>query len=520
MNSRNTNNISQVLTFAFTVTVLLSLVGCKTVDNQNKNVMKQPIFEAIVDNFGAVGNGKTDDTQAFQNLIDQHQSIKLVLSYGKKYVLKDLYIADKKRIIFDGNGAKITIAANDQANNLIFIEACEYIKLNDLEIDGNSDLNSTVSDFALRINAPNHNTKNVILDNVVIRKTSYGGVTIHNISKTARYQRDFSSGVEKITINKCKFVDFGTRMALQVRGSHKYVEMTNCFAANYEPIRSGAIIGFSAEVSIPHDMMEKVIVKNLRIEEATSKALFFQQIKEVYVDGFHCLRAGVHNVKDLKNMENLTIVKLDDLGFGSHAILKNFVMEETAKDLKGSAFLAIEQTQNSKFGHTSNVILDGFKTDKRIRLAASGRNILKNGVFTDEWLTVVSKNNQIQNVQFLGKQSNIRIQRDSNLVRDCSFQHKGISFFRNVNSSQIVDCELLDGSKSRCLVVIETHKQGEYTKIKMEKCKVPQNSYLVRVAGGPNNSEGVIIETDKKKEELKLHPHIKARGTFVDIDKN
>lgn len=65
-----------------------------------------------VKSHGAIGDGTTDDTIAIQAALDAGNGARVQLERGKNYLVKNLKINNKDGLIFDGNGAKLTLTGN------------------------------------------------------------------------------------------------------------------------------------------------------------------------------------------------------------------------------------------------------------------------------------------------------------------------------------------------------------------------------------------------------------------------
>lgn len=65
----------------------------------------------LVDNYGAVGDGNADDTQAIQKAIDENPNARVMLTQGKTYNISQTIKANRN-IVFDGQMASINLIAN------------------------------------------------------------------------------------------------------------------------------------------------------------------------------------------------------------------------------------------------------------------------------------------------------------------------------------------------------------------------------------------------------------------------
>ncbi len=94
-----------------------------------------------VDNYGAKGDGKTDDTNAIQNAINAASNDKIIFGRNKVYIVNSLYLEKKAGIVIEGNNAtlkrKIQAEYTTYTNaGIICIFGSKNIIIKNLNFDG------------------------------------------------------------------------------------------------------------------------------------------------------------------------------------------------------------------------------------------------------------------------------------------------------------------------------------------------------------------------------------------------
>jgi len=177
-------------------------------DGSNKDV---PSVYNVRD-FGATGNGSTDDSSAIQNTIDEA----LKDSKGILYFPPGVYIIGSTPKITDslmviGSSSSSVLKAKASTNvNCLQITQADNVTICDLEIDGQRDTQSGNIEYTTRIGIYVNNCKNVSIKNCYIHDTFGSGILIddstdiivdsnrlHNSSDNLIFLRPWSSGTNK-----------------------------------------------------------------------------------------------------------------------------------------------------------------------------------------------------------------------------------------------------------------------------------------------------------------------------------
>lgn len=177
-------------------------------DGTNKNV--QSVYN--VKDFGATGDGTTDDSSFIQKAIDQAQ----VDSNGILYFPPGVYIIGitpnvTNSLSIIGSGSSSVLKAKASTNvNCLRITQASHVTIRDLEIDGQRDTQSGEISYIVRIGIYVNNCDDVRIENCYIHDTFGSGILVddstntiinanrlHNASDNLIFLRPWSAGTNK-----------------------------------------------------------------------------------------------------------------------------------------------------------------------------------------------------------------------------------------------------------------------------------------------------------------------------------
>jgi len=231
--------------FIFPLLFCVLMIACKS----SKVVPIDEIVELRPEDFGAKGNGKKNDTEAFLRMLSKRTHLTVILGSGKTYIIEEIVIDKKEQIKIVGNGSVLKLARGSTANSLLTVVDPGELDISNLTFEGNYHEGRLLKDL-LSVFTPNFATKTVKLDSLVFRNSTAGGVRIHNIYPDYK-SPNFRSGAEEVLITNCIATNTGTEPCFYIRGSHKSVKLINCIGEDplsRQKRHGGAIFGISAEV--------------------------------------------------------------------------------------------------------------------------------------------------------------------------------------------------------------------------------------------------------------------------------
>lgn len=147
-------------------------------------------------NFGATGNGITDDTKAIQSALNNN---KIIYFPKGTYLVSSLIIGDNKKILTDGYSVILKQDNHSIGKQIIRIEGSN-VSLAPLTCIGNISTDSSEFNIAIFVVPPfNHNTQNVIIKGLIAKDIRGDGICVGNSGGT--YPENVT--IENITIENC-----------------------------------------------------------------------------------------------------------------------------------------------------------------------------------------------------------------------------------------------------------------------------------------------------------------------------
>ena len=346
---------------------------------------------------------KTDCSVDLQHLIDSNES--MVLDFGEQlnYSFRNVIIDNKGSILLKGNGSELKLAgdnANDARPSRLFqvvdpdslnIEDGIIFNGNYLQVSGNQYLIEIVTTDLSK-------NKKIHIGAIKLQDATSGGIIVKNVREKAYYKStgskiNFKSGAKNIIFDGGAYTNFGAGSAIQIRGSHKKVHIKNIFGS--DPLgRSQKVIGVSAEVTIEDDLVGDVVIENCKTRYTSKASVFVQKTKEVSISNIEAEYAGTDTSG---NINDLTIIKIDDLGIDNNCTIDNCVATNSA-DKKSNTFISLERSRG--IGYTSGVKITNCKGDLDIRLAADGNHEVKDTEL-EGFILMQSGGNTVENVKIL-----------------------------------------------------------------------------------------------------------------------
>lgn len=188
-----------------------------------------------VKDFGAVGDGSTDDTAAIQNAVNSGLPVYFPRSSGC-YVTDKITIASNNRTIF-GDGAQLCMSPLS-LNPMFDLGTSSNVEIYGLRLTGNRATQTSVSSGSNAISSSSGSSQIRIHDNYIDQWTKHGisldGVTDANVSRnyvTGSY-RGAGILISATTISTRVIVDSNTIYNVQLAGIHSFVGVNDFVVSN------------------------------------------------------------------------------------------------------------------------------------------------------------------------------------------------------------------------------------------------------------------------------------------------
>ena len=199
-------------------------VGSGTGTAKYSRTVQTKLQETVsVGDFGAVGDGITDDTTAIQAALNVGGSI--YLPKGTYLVTSRLTISNSTTLFGAGMGVsviKVKSTFSDPSNFVIYVASTSNLKFDSLTVDGNLPANNGQDHLLITLGYGTDTASNVLFTNVEIKNASYTGVYLaHNASN--------------VNFEACRFYYNGSSGGGNGNGTGMYLEeaknvnFTNCF---------------------------------------------------------------------------------------------------------------------------------------------------------------------------------------------------------------------------------------------------------------------------------------------------
>lgn len=443
-----------------------------------------------------------DQSAEFELLLNRSKDIIIVLDQEATYLLSDIHVNNNKNIQIIGNNSIIYPYKEESKAPIITCIDPKVFKIVNCTISGGHP-NKKIENYLVKLHTPNDKTSLIDISDVNFIDGDGGGLMIQNIYNKFE---GWEAGADTVIVSSCTFLNYGNHAACAIRGSHKAVFMDSCFASDPYGRQTGShVFDFTAEVDINQDCLGFVSVKNVKTEYVRLEGLFFQKIKNLQVDGFYARYTG-QDIKGNSYINNA--IKVDDLGYGNKAIIKNVMVEESGD--KAFASVAIEESPGQ--GHTSGVRLDSLDVDRLVRLGASGNHKVSNSTINNSELQFLSSNNVAQNIQFTNstlKKSVYFAQFQDNKIYNSNFFNSLIEIGPEAKQVLIENCTLITNLKATYFIAIVLNNPSKPNIITIKNCTVPPNIYGVWSGGVQNASKNIeLLISNKNRNQFLIHEHL------------
>jgi hypothetical protein len=254
-----------------------------------------------VKDFGAKGDGTTDDTVAIQNAINSIASGTIVIPNGT-FIVHDITIDSKSNISFICYGT-LKLIDNCPANQGILI----INNSNAIQLDLN--LNCNVQNNGVTLKEQSHGVKILGSTNVT------GKVIANNVCGDAVYISNSSNGISLDKLIVRNSTDAG-------RNGISIINATNIRIKHFESINVGTATmpgGFDIEPNGATDIIKNVVVDYAYIDTIGSNGFSINNSRLGTVDGFFInklvvvKRTGSDTTKYAITIKNANNVKITDL---------------------------------------------------------------------------------------------------------------------------------------------------------------------------------------------------------------
>ncbi len=450
-----------------------------------------------------------DQSQEFQTILNSKKDVFIIFEEQKTYKLSNIYSTNESAIVLIGRNSTIIPAKTESKEPIFTFINPRKIKIENLTISGNSPYNK-IKNYLVKIHTPDNKTNKIVFSNVNFIDGDKGGLMIQNILPKER-KRNWFGGADTVLILDCKFMNFGNNSGLQIRGSHKNVLVDNFYGSDsLSRLKTGAMIGVSAEVGIQEDNVGNVIIRNSKISKC-NKGLFAQKVQSITYKNILIDSMG-HKPLYYNDGRVMGVVgiKIDDLGYGNRAVLDSIFVTNTA-DLPYRIFLALEESQN--IGHTANVEVKYFESDVGIRLGASGNHRVLGGKLTNAGIDFLSEGNSVSNVSFSNFKSAVKFLHSNNKISNSKFFDSNIVVFKNIQDVKIDNCHVLKANKIKAFIVFDLNDPNNPNEVSITNSSAPENIYGIWSGGVAKQSKNLKLQIDKKSNLL-IHNYVLEKANI------
>lgn len=490
----------RIVLFSFLLSIFSSFLffSCRIRHNENENIIVG-VYRSDTILFHCK---KGDQSQELQQILNRNRDIIIKFENDKKYYFSDIVVMHNNNFTLLGNRSTIFPYKRDSNRPIFTFVDSKNIEIRDFDISGGYP-NQNVNNYLVKVHTPNNVTKKITIEGVNFFDGNGGGIMIQNIFN--RYEH-WESGADSVIVVDCKFINFGQQAACAIRGSHKNVFIESCFASDpYGRQFGGHVFDITAEVDINQDCVGNVYVKNVKTEYIRLEGLFFQKIKKLQVDGFYARYTGL-DINGNSYINNA--IKVDDLGYGNKAIIKNVIVKESGE--KAFASVSIEESPGQ--GQTSGVILDSINVDRLVRLGASGNHAISNSNIYNSELQFLSNYNVANNIKFYNDKlmkSVYFAQFKENKILNSIFFNALIEIGTEAQQVFIENCSLITNLQATYFIAIVLNNPNKPNIVSIKNCFAPENVYGIWSGGVRQASRNIELSVSNlNKNQFLIHDHL------------
>lgn len=413
--------------------------------------------------FGAIGDGVSDDTEAFRKAFATERNI---LIKNGAYLISDTLDIESDTVV-EINNAKILSTATENKKYIFNIEKKENIKL----YGDNATLEMVKPETAQQACIAIFDSKNILVDGLKLAKAGGDGVIIGgSVAKVA----------QDVIINHC-VIDNSRRNGISIIGAVDNIKIQNCVIKN----TSGTTpeLGIDIETWSPELINRNIEISNCRFENNTTGSITVFE----YTDG-----VKIHD----NYCDNIVSVKVNDAYVSTpEAIPTNIEMYNNT--FKGTVY--IYRVSDGVFAIKGNIFDDSHLTidhslslsnDETIRNTPA--KTICNNVFNN-CLTAI----------YIGNNANISI--TDNIINNCTLFLNLFGLHDSVISGNIVNGYNANAENEYCISIFGVVKNLDI------------NNNIIKQPSGKNSVAKLIRVGGGSVERLKVHHNNFEKALFEKV---
>lgn len=413
--------------------------------------------------YGAIGDGKADDTEALQNAFAVSKNI---LIENGTYLISDTIDIDSDTVLTINN-AKILSKATENKKYIFDIEGKENIKI----YGDNATLEMTKPQTVQQACIALFNAKTVLIDGVKLAKAGGDGIIIGGSA---------TNEAKDIIINNC-IIDNSRRNGISIVGGVNNIKIHNCVIKN----TSGATpqLGIDIETWTPDYINKNIEIFNCRFENnKTGSITVFE-----YTDG-----VKIHN----NYCDGIVSVKVNDsYASVSEAIPTNIEMyNNTFKDT-----VYFYRISDGVFAIKGNVF-DGSHITIEHSLSLISVEAIKNSPAKTICNNVF---NNCRTAISIGNNANVSI--TDNIINNCTLFLSLYGLHDSVISGNIVNGYNANGELDVCIDIYGVVKN------------IDINNNIIKQPSGKNSVGKLIGVRGGSVERLKIHHNNFENALFTKV---
>lgn len=441
--------------------VARALLNIENICNKTNEAVSK--FYVTPEMFGAIGDGVSDDTEAFQKTFAESKNI--VIKNGA-YLISDTIDIESDTVVSLSN-VKIVSKATENKKYIFNITGKENIKV----YGDNATLEMTKPSTAQQACVALFDSKNILIEGLKLAKAGGDGVIIGG---------GVGTEAQDVIINHC-VIDDSRRNGISIVGGVDNIKINNCVIKN----TSGAIpqLGIDIETWSPELINRNIEVSGCRFENnATGAITVFEYTDGVKIHDNYC--------------DGIVSVKVNDAYVSTpEAIPTNIEMYNNT--FKGTVY--IYRVSDGTFAIKGNVF-DGshITIDHSLSLCndeaiinAPAKTICNN-VFND-CLTAI----------YVGNNANVSI--TDNVINNCTLFLNMFGLHDSVVSGNIVNEYNVNGENEYCISIFGVVKNLDI------------NNNIIKQPSGKNSVAKLIRVGGGSVERLKVHHNNFEKALFTKV---